>query len=103
MQPFPIDLTTMNNFIKAREFGWIDSSDSDTSGELFEEELGSNLFSTNEDKTPFARHGPVVMPDPEDVTIQRDFWSSYAIGFILDCKKFLVHHLQHIISSARRI
>ena len=93
----------MNNFIEAREFGWTDSSDSDTSGELFKEELESDLFSIDEDETPFSRHGPVVMPDLVDVTIQRDFWRSCTIGFILYYRKFSMHHLQHIISSAWRI
>ena len=35
--------------------------------------------------------------------MQRDFWGLYAIGFILDYKKFSVQHLQHILNVAWRI
>lgn len=69
MQPFLVALPTINNYIEDREYGWIDNSDSDTSGELFEEELKSNLMSRNEDEIPFARHGLVVMLDLEEVAI----------------------------------
>ena len=69
MQPFLVALPTINNYIEDREYGWTDNSDSDTSRELFEEELKSNLMSTDEDEIPFARHGLVVMPDLEEVAI----------------------------------
>lgn len=32
--------------------------------------------------------------------MQRDFWAQCAIGFIVDYRKFSVHHLQSIINSA---
>ena len=96
-------LATIDTHIEAREYGWTDSSDSDISDDLLEEELGLDLLSTNEDEIPFAKHGPIVVPDPEEVSIQRDFWSSYAIGFILDYRKFSVNHLQQIITFAWRI
>ena len=66
-------LATMDTHIEAREYGWTDNSDSDISDDLLEEELGSDLLSSNEDEIPFARHGPIVVPDPEEVSIQRDF------------------------------
>lgn len=69
MQPFLVALPTIKNYIEDREYGWTDNSDSDTSRELFEEELKSNLMSTNEDEIPFARHGLVVMLDLEEVAI----------------------------------
>nr|POE48964.1 uncharacterized protein CFP56_49428 [Quercus suber] len=93
----------MDTHIDAREYGWTESSDSDVSDDLHEEELASDLLSTDEDEAPFARHGPVVVPNPEEVSIQRDFWSSCAIGFILDYRKFSVNRLQQIITSAWRI
>ena len=86
-------LATMDTHIEAKEYGWTDSSDSDINDDLLEEELGSDLLSSNEDEIPFARHGPIVVPDLEEVSIQRDFWSSCAIGFILDYRKFSVNHL----------
>ena len=52
---------------------------------------------------PFARHGPLVHSDPEEIAIQRDFWNLCAIGFILDYRKFSVRHLQQIIDNAWRI
>lgn len=70
---------------------------------MFADEVESNYRSSDEDEVPFARHGPVLEPDPEEITIQRYFWSSCAIGFILDYIKFSVSHLQHIINAAWRI
>ena len=47
-------------------------------------ELESDLVSSDSDEIPFARHGPVVYPDPEDVVAQCDFWNHCVIGFLLD-------------------
>lgn len=79
------------------------SSDSNISADFFEEELASDLVSSDDDEIPFARHGPAVNPDPEEAALHRDFWNSYAISFILDYRKFSIRHLQHIIDSAWRI
>ena len=70
---------------------------------LFVEELESDLLPSDKDEVPFARHGPVVEPDLEDLVVQRDFWSSYAIGFLLDYRMFSISHLQHLINFAWRI
>lgn len=67
------------------------------------EEWESDLLSNDDDEVPFARHGPIINPDPEDVAAQRDFWSRYAIGFLLDYQKFSMSYLQHIINAAWRI
>lgn len=93
----------MENNINAKEYGWTDSSDSNISADLLEEEMDSDLLSRDEDEVPFARHGPLVVPDTEDIASQRDFWNLCAIGFIMDYRKFSVHHLQHIVSHAWRI
>lgn len=79
-----------------------DSSDSDFSDDLYAEEQQSDLLSSEDDEVPFASHGPLVHPDPEEVAIQRNFWNLCAIGFILDYRKFSVSHLQHIIDNAGR-
>ena len=93
----------MENHIQAREYGWTDSSDSDFSANLFVEEQEFNLLSCEDSETPFARHGPIGDPDPEEIAIQRNYWNLCAIGFILDHRKFSVSHLQHIIDNAWRI
>lgn len=84
----------------AREYGWTESSEFGVIAKLFADEVESGYRSSDEDENPFARHGPVLEPDPEEITIQRDFWNSCAIGFILDYRKFSVNHLQHIINDA---
>lgn len=96
-------LILMESNIQPREYGWTDSSDSNISDDLFEEELELDLLSSEDDEVPIARHGPIVEPNPEDVAVQRGFWNFCAIGFILDYPKFSIHHLQHIINNAWRI
>lgn len=39
----------------------------------------------------------------EELANQREFWNSCAIGFILDYRKFLISHLQHILNAAWRL
>ena len=93
----------MDNNINVREYGWTDSSDSNFSIDLFEEEMEPDLLSSDEDEVPFARHGPLVILDAKDVASQREFWNFCAIGFIMDYRKVSVHHLQHIINHVWRI
>nr|POE57138.1 hypothetical protein CFP56_34102 [Quercus suber] len=78
----------MENHIEAKEYGWTDSGDSDFSVDLFPEEHELDLLSSEDSETPFARHGPTVDPNLEEIAIQRNFWNLYAIGFILDYRKF---------------
>lgn len=54
-------------------------------------------------EAPFARHGPILEADPDSIHMQRLFWGHCAMGFILDYRKFLVSHLQHLINSIERI
>lgn len=96
-------MPTIDNHIEAREYGWTDNSDSNISDDLFEEELESDLLSSDDDEISFALHGPVVVPDLDEIAIQRDFWNFCAIGFILDYRKFSVSHLLHIINPVWRI
>lgn len=86
-----------------REFGWTESSGSDISNDPSDEETESDMLSNEGDGMPFARYGPIIEAGPEEVNMQRDFWSLCAIGFILDYRKFSVPHLQHIINPAWRI
>lgn len=62
-----------------------------------------DLISSDEDETPFARHGPLIRPNVEDVAVQRAFWEHCAIGFLLDYREFSVSYIQNIINVARRI
>lgn len=43
----------------AREYGWTDSNDTNYSVDLASEEMESDLLSSDEDKIPFARRGPL--------------------------------------------
>nr|POF19576.1 hypothetical protein CFP56_40242 [Quercus suber] len=58
---------------------------------------------SDEDEILFMRHGPIVEPGPEVLAAPRDFWSFYAIGFLLDYRKFFVPRLQHLVQFAWRI
>lgn len=89
--------------VNVREYGWTQSSDSDVSAELFAKEVESEYRSNEEDEVPFARHGPIVEANLEELANQREFWNSYAIGFILDYRKFSVSHLQHILNATWRL
>lgn len=64
---------SMETHIQAREFGWTDSNDSDFSIDPFAEDQESDWLSSEEEEVPFARHGPLVHPNPEEIEIQRDF------------------------------
>lgn len=48
----------MADSINGREYGWIESSDSEISAELFADEVESVSRSSENDEVPFARHGP---------------------------------------------
>ena len=73
MQLLLIFLPNVDDHIVPRKVGWIDSSSSDISFDLFAEELESNLLPSEKGEVPFARHGPVVEPNLEDLATQRDF------------------------------
>ena len=63
----------MDDPFNFQEFGWTKSSGSDTNADLFADEVESNLYFSVDEEIHFARHGPVIEPDHEEVTIQRDF------------------------------
>ena len=98
-----ISLLTMGDQFPAREYGWTESSGSDISVGPFTEDSDASSQTSDEFESLFARHGPVLEADTENLNMQRDFWSHCAIGFLLDYRKFSAHHLQQIIKSARKI
>uniref|UniRef100_A0A7N2M0G4 DUF4283 domain-containing protein n=1 Tax=Quercus lobata TaxID=97700 RepID=A0A7N2M0G4_QUELO len=67
--------------VNPQEYGLIESSESDVSAELFAE-VESDYHSSKDDEVSFACHGTVIEADPANITIQREFWSKCAIGFI---------------------
>ena len=87
----------------ARNFGWSESSGSEMSSGPFIEESDSVSLVSEDDEAPFARHGPVLESDHENVDMQCEFWSYCAFGFILDYRKFSIAYLQQLINSAWRI
>nr|POE93700.1 hypothetical protein CFP56_31260 [Quercus suber] len=93
----------MDDHFTTREYGWTESSGSNISNDPFADDTESNQQSFEGDEIPFARQGPIIEADPEEVNMQRDFWGLCAIGFVLDYRKFSVQHLQHIINVAWRI
>ena len=93
----------MDDNIVSREYGWTDSNDIDYSVDLATEEMESDLILSDEEETPFARHGPHIRLDANDVVVQKAFWERCAIGFLLDYRKFSVRYLQTIINAALRI
>lgn len=71
----------MDDPVNVRDYGWTESSDSDISGERFADEVESVGQSSEDGEVPFARHGPIIEADTEEISVQRDFWSFCAIGF----------------------
>ena len=68
--------------VNPQEYVLIESSESDVSAELFADEVESDYHSSKDDEVPFACHGTIIEADPANITIQREFWSKCAIGFI---------------------
>ena len=93
----------MGDHFPAREYGWTESSGSNISVGPFTEASDASFQTSDENETPFARHGPVLEADMDNLNMQRDLWSHCAIGFLLDYRKFSVQHLQQVINSAWRI
>nr|POE61347.1 hypothetical protein CFP56_66718 [Quercus suber] len=56
----------MDNNIEAREYGWTNSSDTNSSRDMSIEEMESDLLSSDEE-IPFARHGLIIRPNQDDV------------------------------------
>lgn len=75
----------------------------DISTDPFVDDSDFSSQSIEDDEAPFARHGPIIEANSDDVNMQREFWSHCAMGFILDYRKFLVHYLQQVINYAWRI
>ena len=95
----------MDTRIHEREFGWTDSSDSTASEEEFDGDLDMEDSSSSELDlhAPLARHGPIIRANPEDLSIQREYWNMCAIAFLLDYQKFSINDLQHLIYVAWHI
>ena len=86
------------DFITTREFGWMENSSLEISLDDIDGELNQDIFEYPQ--TPIARHGPIIHADPLEIKHQRQFWYQCALGFILDYKRFTVHHLQQTINNA---
>lgn len=93
----------MDDNIVSKEYGWIDSNDIDYSVDFAAKEMESDLILGDEEETPFARHGPHIRLDADDVVVQKAFWEHCAIGFLLDYRKFSMRYLQTIINATLRI
>ena len=78
-------------------------SQSDVSTSPFVEESDSASQASEDEETPFARHGPLLEAGFENVDMQQDFWSHYVISFILDYRKFLILYPQQLINNAWQI
>ena len=91
--------------IQEREFGWTESSESNFSAEKYDGDLDMADSSNGELNlhAPFACHGPIIKANPQDLALQRDYWSMCAIAFLLDYRRFSVAHLQHLINSVWHI
>lgn len=59
----------MDNPFNFRDFGWTESSGSDSRADLFADEVESDFHPGDGEEIPFARHGPVVEPDHDEVSI----------------------------------
>ena len=79
------------------------SSGSEVSSGPFIEKSDLDSLGSEVNDAPFARHGPILEADPENVDMQRGFWRHCAFGFILDYRKFSIAYLQQLINSAWRL
>ena len=73
LDKIPEVATIMDDPILSREFGWTESSESDVSDDPFANEVDFDFQSSEEDKVPFARHGPLLEADIEELCMQREF------------------------------
>ena len=62
----------MGDHIPAREYGWTESSGSDTSVGPFTEDTDASSQTSDQNETPFALHGPVLEAEMDNLNIQRD-------------------------------
>ncbi|KAF7815029.1 reverse transcriptase [Senna tora] len=80
-----------------REIGWVESSDSEAGGDPDE-------FMDADPPVPSPRSFPARAPIPNldlNVIIQnRDFWSHYLVGFLVDTREFDVARLQFVINTS---
>ena len=90
----------MSDHIPVRDFAWSESSGSYVSTDPFAVESDPKSHGSEDDEDPFAQHGPIIEADPDEIDMQRGFWSHCAMGFILDYRKFSVPHLQQVIDFA---
>lgn len=76
-----------------REFGWVESSDSDRDIDIDEAE---DRHHANQPKSPsrlrIAR-GPVIRINPRMTHNYRRFWRNCLIGTLVDCRHFTVRRL----------
>ena len=63
-------MLTIGDHFPAREFGWIESNGSEISVGLFVEESDASSQASEGSETPFARHGPVLKVDAENLHTQ---------------------------------
>lgn len=89
------------DFISTKEFGWTDSSSSELSLEDLDRELNQDIF--EDPKTPIAKHDLIIDAVPMEIEHHRQFWYHCALGFILDYRRFTVHHLQQTLNNAWRL
>jgi|UniRef100_A0A2N9IY28 hypothetical protein len=91
--------------IQEHKFGWTESSESDFSVEEYDGDL--DMADSSDDElnlhAPIARHGPIIRANPQDLVLQREYWSMCAIAFLLDYRRFSIPHLQHLINSTWHI
>lgn len=89
------------DFISTKEFGWTNSSSLELSLEDLDRELNQDIF--EDPKTPITKHDLIIHAVPMEIEHQRQFWYHCALGFILDYRRFIVHHLQQTLNSAWRL
>lgn len=82
-----------------REFGWVESSDSDRDIDIDEAE---DRHHANQPKSPSRLRiawGPVIRINPRMTHNYRRFWRNCLIGTLVDCRHFTVRRLQGIVDN----
>ena len=65
-------LSHMDDIFK--EYVWTESSDSDINLDHFVDDSESDSRTSVDFEVPFTRHRPIIEVDPNDLSIQRNFW-----------------------------
>lgn len=82
-----------------REFGWVESSDSDRDIDIDEVEDRHHAIQPRSPPRRCIARGPVIRINPRMTHNYRRFWRNCLIGTLVDCRQFTVRRMQAIVDN----